>query len=157
MKKFHCQSLVSFRAEGALFRVAVQDVVEPIVEAIDPVTTGLSSYDPGKVAEAANMPTSDREVSSFVSLAKSSCASKLTGLTLEQAAALIRAPDTRSEARLCGVLSWNTCDFRRGSGHVQGTRQLSTFLNVQSRRPGCTRKKKTVSLPHKRRTRRHEQ
>ncbi len=49
------------------------------------------------------MPSSDREVSSFVSLAK--CVLRLEGhgLTLEQAAALIRAPNARSEARLFGV------------------------------------------------------
>ncbi len=57
-----CQSLATYRAEGGPFRVAVEDVVEQIVEAIDPVATALSSYDPGNVAEAANMPTSDREV-----------------------------------------------------------------------------------------------
>ncbi len=43
-----CQSLATYRAEAVLFEFAVEDVVEPIVEAIDPVATALSSYDPGK-------------------------------------------------------------------------------------------------------------
>ncbi len=103
LEKVPCQSLASYRAEGAPFRVVVQDYAGPSSETIDAVTAALSSYDPGNVAEAANMPTSDREVSSFVSLAKCVLRLEAHGLTLEQAAALIRAPDTRSEAKLCDV------------------------------------------------------
>ncbi len=43
LEKVSCQSLATYRAEGGPFRVAVEGVVEPIVEAIDPVATALSS------------------------------------------------------------------------------------------------------------------
>ncbi len=127
-----CQSLASHRADGAPFRVAVQDDVGPMWEADDAVTTALSSYEQGNVARVANMPSSDREVSSFVSHAKCVLRLQAHGLTLEQAAALIRAPNARSGTRLFGfypailAISGEARDMCRASvGRAEATVWIS--------------------------------
>ncbi len=97
------RSLATYRAQVRPFQVRVEGSVTPISEAIDRASTALSSNDTGSVAEAADIPTTEREISSFVSIAKCVLRLEAQGLTLEQAAALIRAPETSSKARLCGV------------------------------------------------------
>ncbi len=99
-EKVSCRSLRSYRAERPPFRVAGQVCVGPISGTIGPVTSAQSSYDPGIVLGAAKMPTSDRKISSFVTLAK--CIPRLEAheLTLEQAAAVIRLPNSSSKAHV---------------------------------------------------------
>ncbi len=131
-----CQSLATYRAEGSPFRVAVQDVVERIFEAVDPVATALSSYNPRNVAEAANTRTSDREVSctaprsSRAHARTGSCSDSCTGYQVRGQAvrclswksAAVPAPGTpggRGDGG-GGHGDGNTPSTRRSVGRIQG-------------------------------------
>ncbi len=92
------------------------------------VTAVLSLYDPGNVAEAANMPTSDREVSSFVSLAKCVLCLDAPGLTLDEAAALVRATDTRPGIKLCGFYRGMLASFGEGRDMCKELGNVRHFL-----------------------------
>ncbi len=110
------------RGQSAPVRVALEDAAAPNPEEEGVLTAALSSYEPGNVAGTPTLPSTDRELSSFVSLAKCCGRPEAHGLTLAQAAALISAPNRRSEADLCSVFSRTAWNFRRGSRYVQGTR-----------------------------------
>ncbi len=86
-----CQSLHRHRADGSPFRVLIHG---------NSLGEELASYNPGYVDEASLVPSTDRERSPFVSLAR--CLSLLSshGLTLEDAAGLIRIPSSFAEVCL---------------------------------------------------------
>ncbi len=140
-----CQALGSRRANGAPFRVALEDAAAPSPEEEGAVTAALSSYEPGNVAGTPTLPSTDRELSSFVSLAK--CCGRLEahGLTLEQAAALISAPNRRSEAELCSVLAGLLGIFGEARDMCSELGSFRHFSHVHLD-VRCLREKETISL-----------